>query len=101
MIKPPGDSQHLRDLLEQFSVYAVLAGNLARNLNVSLGSQRGEQIEFLEDKADLLLAHFCALRVRKLSKIFAIDCHAAGGGPRKPAQNIKESRFSTSRRADD
>src|SRR6185369_11281218 len=101
MVEPSGNAKHLRDMVEQFFIQAVLAGNLARNFNVSLSGKSQQQVEFLEDKANLLLAHFRSLRVRKPGKIRAVNGHPAGGRMREPPENIEESRFAAAGRTDD
>ncbi len=77
MVKPPGDPSICVTCSKSVLVQAVLAGNLARNFNVALGGKRRQQVEFLEDEANLLLAHLRALRIRQLGKIRAVDRHAA------------------------
>src|SRR6267154_4431001 len=101
VIKPPGNTQHLRYLLEQLLVEAVFAGDLACDLNVSFSGQCGQQVELLEDEADLLFSHFRALRIRKLGKIRAINGHTARCRAGKAAENIKEGRLAAARRTDD
>src|SRR6266700_470026 len=93
MIKPSRDAQHLRNALVALLVHAVSAGDLAGDLNVALGGKRGQQIEFLEDETDLVLAHLRALPVRELGKIRAIDGDATGGGAGQSAEDVKQSRF--------
>src|ERR1051326_5247036 len=99
MIEPPGNSEHACHPLKKVAVNSVFPGNFPRDLNIALGAERWQQIEFLEDKADFLLAHGGALRVRELGEVGAINHHAPARCPCEPAQNVEQRRFSAARRA--
>src|ERR1051326_8008678 len=100
MIEPSGDPQHAGDALKERLIQAVFAGNFPRDLNIALGAQCGQQVELLENEANLLLAHRRALSIRKLGKVSAIDHHMARGCAREPAKNVKQSGLAASRWAD-
>src|SRR6267378_7248805 len=59
VVKPPGEAKHMRDDIEAMGVKAV-AMNELRDGDVALCRQSGEQIEALEDEADLMAAQFGA-----------------------------------------
>src|SRR5215471_3762047 len=93
MIEPVSDAQQLRHVLFKVAVLAVSSGNFTRDFNIVSGAESGQQVEFLEDEADLALAHVCAFGIGHLGKVVAINQHAPGGWPRKAAHNVKQSRL--------
>src|SRR5579859_2170339 len=102
MVEASGNTQHACDLLEEIAIsMAILAGDLAGNFDVAACRERRQQIEFLEDKADLALAHVRALRVRHAGKVVAIDQDPPGVSLCKTAQDVKQRRFAAARRTDD
>jgi len=99
MVEPSGNSQHLRYSVKQRFVQAVFACNLTGNFNIALGRERWQKVEFLEDEANLLFAHFRALRVRHPGKICPVNGDSSGGRSRESAQNIEQRGFTAAGRA--
>ena len=74
MVHPLIDSQQPGDALDVLAVVTAMnAGDVARDVDVALRGQRGQQVELLEDESDFLLAYPGACRVRQGSEIDAID----------------------------
>ena len=77
------------------------AAHRVGDLDIAHGRERGQQVELLEDEADAVLAQPRALGVGERGKVHAVDHHAAFGGLRQPAQQVKERGLARARRADD
>ena len=91
------------DALDTLAVRGVMvyAGDVARDLDVAFGGQRGQQVEFLKDEADFRAPQAGAVGVGQLGEVDAVDDDAAGVGVREPAENVEQGRLAAARRADD
>ena len=63
--------------------------------------QRREQVEELEDEADLVASYPGEGIVRERGERFAIDVNVAGAGPVQPPNQVQERRFAGSGWSDD
>src|SRR5207248_1825749 len=79
----------------------VQSCDIGSDIDVAGSSQRGQQIEFLEDKADAAAAETGTLGVGQSAEILAIDHHPAVRGAGEAAQYIEEGGLPAARRADD
>src|SRR5262249_42286073 len=87
VMHPPRQPEHLRYHLETMRIKSV-AMNELRDSNVTLGGQRGKQIESLKNEPDLVPPKFCSLRVAQLRQVVAIYQHFAACRLREPADHI-------------
>ncbi len=102
VIEAAFDLQQASEFVEQGLVEGLAGGgDLVGELDVRLCGDRREQIEALEDEADLGPAQAGALRVREARKVFALDQQGAGGRGGKAAEDIEERRFTRAGRAND
>src|SRR6266850_1160600 len=90
MVKPPGEAKHLRDDIETVRVKAV-AMNELRDGDVALCRKGREQIEALEDEADLVAAQFGARCVTQGRQIIAVYQDLPTGRLRQPADDDRKS----------
>ncbi len=79
----------------------VVAGNVARDLDIAFGRQRRQQVELLKHETDLAAAKPGAAGVGHGGEVDAVDEHVAGVGVREAAENIEERRLAAARRPDD
>ena len=94
MIESLVDTEKPRDAVEmRLVVIAMYAGDVTSNLDIGAGIERRQQVELLEDKTDLALAHAGALGVGKLGEVVAIYDHAAGIRARESAKHVEQSGF--------
>ncbi len=75
--------------------------DLVGDFNIAHGGEGGQQIELLKNKANPVLAQFCAFAVVEGRKVYAVDDYAAVCGPCEPAEQVKESGLSRARRTHD
>ena len=100
-MQPLGQAEQVGDAVEVRGIAVAVAGDFLGHQDVRAGVERGQQVEFLEDEADLALAHAGAFRVGERGQVVAVEHHAAAIGTREPAQKIEESRLAAAGRADD
>src|SRR5438552_1581853 len=101
MIQPPGNAQHLRDLIQIGAIQTVDTGDLMRDGDVAGGVECGQKIEFLKDKSNAAAAQASALGVGKAREVSAFNHHAAGSGASESAKNVEESGLAAARWAHD
>ena len=77
----------------------AVPGDVARQGDVAIGGEGGEQIKSLEDEADFLLAQFRSLPFAHLPEVHSIEEDPAGGGRRQAADHIEERGFAAARRS--
>ena len=80
---------------------AVPRGELDREPDVLLGGQRGDQVEELEDEADLLAAEVGELVLREVRDVDAVDDDASVGGRVDAAEEVEERGLARAARSDD
>ena len=71
------------------------------DLNIAHGGEGWEQVEFLEDEADAVLAQAGALGIAEGGKVDAVDDYAASGGLGESAEEVKERGLARPRGPDD
>ena len=93
----------LRDASGALAIFRRVAvpGNVARDLDIAFGGQRGQQVEFLKHEADLAAAKLVRPASDMCGEVDAVDEHAAGVGVGEAAENIEERRLAAARRAND
>ena len=79
----------------------LAAGELQRQEDVLLGRQRRQQVERLEDEADVRAAQLGELRVVHLRDVLAGDVDAAGGRLVEPGQDVHQRGLAGPRGAHD
>ena len=82
------------------AVATLLAGDAAvdeRELHVGEGGGPGEQLEGLEDEADLVVAQVGELVVGELLHVLPVDPVGAGGGGVERADEVHEGRLARAR----
>ena len=77
------------------------AGVLQRQLDVRLRARAGEQVEALEDEADVAVAHLGALVVGERRDVAAGEPVGARRGAIEAAEDVQQRRFSAARWPDD
>ena len=88
------DVEKAGQVVEQLGVEGLAAGgDFVGELDVVVGGDGGEQVEALEDEADLGAAEFGALRVREAGEVLALDGEGTGGGLGEAAEDVEERRF--------
>src|SRR5487761_2029940 len=70
---PVADAEKTQDFLEPGILSVRIAGDVARDVDVALGTQRRQQIVFLKHKADGLLTQIRAFLVAHPQQIAAVD----------------------------
>ena len=80
---------------------SAVTRDFLRHRDVRTRVESGQQVELLEHKADLALAHASAFGVGERGQIVAVEHDAAAVGAREPAQQIKECGFAAARGAHD
>src|SRR6266851_6601604 len=83
------EAQHLGNDVETVGVEAIAVNEL-RDGDVAFGGQGGQQIEALEDEANLVAAELGTRRVTELGQIVAVHQHAAAGGLGQSADDVKK-----------
>ena len=106
MVEAALDAEHFGEVVEERFVQfpfggCAKGGDVVGDFDVAHGRERGQQIEALEDKADLGAAHFGALGVGEFGEVGAIDEDRAGGGVGETAQDVEEGGLSRTGGADD
>ena len=76
-------------------------GDVVGDLDVAHGGERGQQVEALEDEADLGAAHFGAFGIGEFGEVDAVDEDGAGGGAGEAAEDVEERGFAGAGGADD
>src|SRR5258706_291247 len=71
------------------------------DFDVAHGGEGGEEVEALEDEADLGAAHFGAFGVGEFGEVGAVDEDRAGGGVGEAAEDVEKGGFSGAGRAYD
>src|SRR5450432_586095 len=94
MIEAPADAEQAGEVFQ----VGLIEGpgpprNLIGNLNVCPRRKRGQQVEFLKNKANLGLAHPGTLAVAECREVDPVNSYAAGACRRQSPENIKESRL--------
>ncbi len=97
------DAQHVGEVIEQRLVDRLLlwraeVGDVVRDLDIAHRGERGQQVEALEDEADLVTAHLGTLAVGELREVYAVDVDGAAGGVGEAAEDVEKSRFAGARR---
>ena len=93
------------DLVEQgggasLAILAVLVVP-KRQHDVLDGREAGEQVELLEDEAELLPAQVGAGAVAQLASVGAVEHHLAVGWTEQKAEQVERRRLATSRATHD
>jgi hypothetical protein len=92
-VHPPVlEPDRLDELLEP-DLVDLLAGDRQRQDDVLLGRQHGQQVEELEDEADVLAAKPRQGRVVEAGDFRAGDRHAAAGRPIEPREDVHQGRL--------
>src|ERR1700691_4772117 len=100
MVQAFRQSQKIADAEEERGVVIAIAGNFLRDGDVGAGIERGQQVELLEDEADLALAHTGALGIGERGEIVAIHNYFAGIGASQAAEEVEQSGFPAAGGAD-
>src|SRR6185436_3354808 len=77
------------------------AAQVQRQPHVLQRAQRRQQVEELEDEADLVAADAGQLVVAEAGERLAVDAHLAGGRAIEPADQVQQRRFAGARRSND
>ena len=93
-----GDADLPEQLVEP-SALRLAAGDRQRQGNVLLRSQHRQQIEELEDEADVLTPQSCQLVVVHAGDIRTGNGHRAGSWPVEAGEDMHQGRLARARRA--
>jgi hypothetical protein len=100
------DTEHLGEVLQKGAVEFLLVrsaevGDVMGYFNVAHGGERGQQVEALEDEADLGAAGLGAFCVGEGGEVDAVDQHRAAGGAGETAKDVEEGGFAGAGGTDD
>src|SRR5690348_13505225 len=94
------NAQHLYDALKELVFFfGVGSCNVFGDGDIGVSVQGRQQVELLENEADLALAHLGSLSVREPGEVLAVNHHPAGIGVGQAAQEVKQGGFAAARRA--
>src|SRR4029077_3111305 len=79
----------------------AVAAQLEWDLHVLAGRKRRNQLERLEDEADLRTPEAGERVLVESAEVFSVQPHAPGGGPVQAREQTQQRRLAASRRADD
>ena len=91
----------MRSMYSRSAGPVAAAGDVARDVDIAFGSQRGQQIEFLEDEADFAICACACAPIGQRGEVDAVDQHTSGVGVRQAAQDVEQRRLAAARGADD
>jgi hypothetical protein len=96
------DGEQVAEMIEELAIQGLLAAaDRVGELNIAHGTERGQQIELLEDEGDAMLAQAGALGVVEGGKVDAVDDDAAAGGAGEAAKEVEERGFARAGGTDD
>src|SRR6185437_2387210 len=95
----------MRELIKQRPVDLFLGrtevGDIMGDLDIVHSRKRRQQVEALEDEADLGATHLRALAVVERGKVYSVDTYRAAARVGKAAQDVKECGLARARRSYD
>src|SRR5581483_5010752 len=97
VIQPPFQSEQLRHHLETVRIKTISV-NVLRDRDVAFRSQRRQQIEALEHKADLVPSKFRPLGVAHRRQFIPVHEHFPSRSLRQPADHVQQRRLPAARR---
>ena len=92
---------HAIDQRSELAAVDRTPGDGERQREVLGGAQHRQQVERLEDEADLVAAQCGELALLQPGDLDAVDLDRAGGGPVEPGEEMHEGRLARARRAHD
>jgi hypothetical protein len=106
VVKTALNAEHLGEVGEErlvqfFFLGRSKMGDVVSDFYIAHGGERRQEVEALEDKADLGATHFGSLGVGESGEVSAVDKYGAGGGAGKTAEDVEEGRFAGAGGADD
>src|ERR1700744_5076140 len=107
MIQASVNSQQFCQLSEELLIqrrlrpFALPAADLIGYLNVVASRQRWQQIELLEDEADLAATHGGTFGVRQIGEVDAVNQNAPRGRTGQPPQQIEKRGLAAAGRTND
>src|ERR1700722_2144602 len=99
MMEAALNAEHLGEVIEERTVElgfgrCAKVGNIVGDLDIAHGRKRRQEVEPLEDKANLCAPHLRAFRIGELGEVDAVDQHRSSGGSGEAAEDVEEGRFS-------